>query len=236
MTAVSKDNTTKPGLRMKELVEATGVPKSTILHYVHQDLLPDPVKTSPNMAYYDPDCVDLIKLIQHFQQRHRMSLADIRELMENKERGAGLDLHLELNDLVFGGSSRELMDVDQYCQATGLEREVVDELLANRLLSPLAEGRFDPDDVAIGRIYAMSRRLGVRSEMVTYYVELGEKIVDHEMALRKQLTGHLPYDQDAAVTMEMVKAARASRSYIIDRLFQHRIAAMKDLKEEEQEE
>jgi hypothetical protein len=33
--------------------------------------------------------------------------------------------------------------------------------------------------------------------------------------------------------MELVKAARMTRAYIIDRLFQRRISAMRDLKEGE---
>ena len=41
-------------LRMADLVEATGVPKSTILYYVAEGLLPEPVRPKPNVAYYDP--------------------------------------------------------------------------------------------------------------------------------------------------------------------------------------
>ena len=40
-----------PMLKMKELMEATGVTKATILHYVKEGLLPEPVKTGRNMAY-----------------------------------------------------------------------------------------------------------------------------------------------------------------------------------------
>ena len=36
-----------PMLKMKELSDAAGVPKSTILLYAGQGLLPKPVKTSP---------------------------------------------------------------------------------------------------------------------------------------------------------------------------------------------
>ena len=61
---------------------------------------------------------------------------------------------------------------------------------------------------------------------------MGEKIVDQEMALRNQMTGGLPYPQDAAATTKMVKNARMCRAYVIDRLFQQRVAAMKDLKEQ----
>jgi hypothetical protein len=51
------------------------------------------------------------------------------------------------------------------------------------------------------------------------------------MTLHNQMTGRLPYQQDAAATTKMVKNARMCRAYVIDRLFQQRVAAMKDLKE-----
>ena len=54
------------------------------------------------------------------------------------------------------------------------------------------------------------------------------------MAVRKRLTHHLPYDEDAALTIELVKSARMMRAYIIDRLFQSRVADMKDLKDSEE--
>ena len=39
-----------PMLKMKEIMDATGVTKATILHYVKEGLLPEPVKTGRNMA------------------------------------------------------------------------------------------------------------------------------------------------------------------------------------------
>jgi hypothetical protein len=51
------------------------------------------------------------------------------------------------------------------------------------------------------------------------------------MDLRRRLTSHLPLAQDAAVTLRMVQGARATRGYVIDRLFQKRVAAARDLKD-----
>ncbi|MBU1740716.1 MAG: hypothetical protein KKC37_04160, partial [Proteobacteria bacterium] len=187
----------------------------------------------PNMAYYAPECVDRVRLIRHMQQRHRLALADIKGIFEGAKPAADLDLHLKLNDMIFGAEPSRFLNKEEFCQETGLDPEHLEEILAARLLLPLAEDRFDAEDVAIGRIYAQTQALGLRPEDATYYVELGEKIVDHEMALRHKITRHLPYDQDAMVTMEMVNSARALRAYIIDRLFQHRVAAMQDLKEDE---
>ena len=44
----------KEGMRMKELTEATGLPKSTILHYIAQGLLPEPTRTGRNTATLRP--------------------------------------------------------------------------------------------------------------------------------------------------------------------------------------
>jgi DNA-binding transcriptional MerR regulator len=217
---------------MKELVEATGVPKSTILHYLNQGLLPEPLKTSPNMAYYPPQTVDRVRFIQHMQRHHRLSLSEIKQVLESKVGEADLPIRLELHEVIFGQPQQEgLLDRAAFCEATGLTEQQLDELLQARLLMPLAEESFGPEDVSMGQMYAARYARGFRMEDITYYVELGEQIVDREMALRRRMTGHLPVEEDAALTIEMVKSARMCRAYIIDRLFQHRVAVMRDLKE-----
>lgn len=223
----------KPGLRMNELVAETGVPKSTILFYLSQQLLPQPRKSSPNMAYYDQACVERIRLIQQMQERHRLTLSEIRRCLDDKDRGKDLGVYLELNEEVFGpGGGRRLLDTKAFCRETGLSAGQLEELQQTRLLLPLQEGRFDAEDVSMGRMYLGALNFGIRPRDLSYYAELGEKIVDHEMALRHRTTGRLPYQQDAAATTRMVKNARMCRAYIIDRLFQQRVAAMKDLKED----
>ena len=223
----------KPGLRMKELVEATGVPKSTILHYLHQRLLPEPIKTSPNMAYYDSQCINRIRYIQNLQRRHRLSLSEIRQILEARGQDADFSIYVELQDIIFGQTNQNaLLDETAFSRTTGLPRKALRTLMQTRLLMPLTEDGFDQDDVSMGKLYARLLANGLQIEDLVYYIESGEKIVDHEMRLRRRMTHHLPHDQDAAMSMELVKDARMTRAYIIDRLFQHRVATMRDLKEE----
>jgi DNA-binding transcriptional MerR regulator len=234
---MAKQKKKSPGLRMNELAAAAGIPKSTILFYLSEGLLPAPVKTSPNMAYYDPACVERIRIIQHLQNRHRLSLAEIKTFFESNQRGPDFSIYLELNDIIFGaGSPAPLADPAAFCRETGLTPDELAQLLQARLLLPLAENRFDGEDIAMGRLYARGLKLGIRIADLNYYAKFGVKIVDCEMALRKRLTGKLPYPEDAATTIQMVKNARMCRSYVIDRLFQHRVAAMRDLKDEDESE
>ena len=69
-------------LKISELAERSGVPVATIRHYLREGLLPEPVKTSRNMAYYPPEFVDRIRLIKQLQEERFMPLRVIRELLE----------------------------------------------------------------------------------------------------------------------------------------------------------
>src|SRR5712691_12856593 len=72
-------------LKMSELAERSGVSTGTIKHYLREGLLPEPVKTSRNMAYYPPEFVDRIRLIKQLQEERFMPLRVIRDLLERED-------------------------------------------------------------------------------------------------------------------------------------------------------
>ena len=91
----------KSGIPMKDLVSKTGIPKSTILHYLSLGLLPEPVKNNPNMAYYDPKCVERLGFIQKLQRNHRLSLNEIKQVLDNVSEETDLRTRMELNEYIF---------------------------------------------------------------------------------------------------------------------------------------
>jgi DNA-binding transcriptional MerR regulator len=223
------------GLKMQELVAATGVPKSTILHYLNRGLLPGPIKTSRNMAYYDPACVERITFIKMMQSKYRLPLKVIEKMLKEPQELWELEPVMQLRAAIFGRpESDELLDLEDFCRATGLVPDEVAAWRAVRLLQPLEEDRFDQEDVAVGRVLKKALNLGVSPEECTFYPRLAEKIVDEEMALRQRFTEALPVTENAAVTLELTRGARVLRNYIIDRVFQWRIIAMGGLKKPEE--
>lgn len=225
--------TSRKGLRMKNLTEATGLPKSTILHYVAQGLLPEPVRTGRNMAYYDAACVERAKLIKRVQGTYSFPLERIKSLLESMDEGKDITHLVELDEVIFG-TAGERREVDQgaFQQATGLTTEQVSELIDANLLLPLRQGAFTQEDIDAGRAFAASFARGIRASDLAFYASLAKEVVDHEMRLRRRLTGHLPEGQDAQVTADLTRGARALRNYIIDRVFQRRVAAAMTLQDE----
>jgi len=69
-------------LRVSELSRLTGVSTSAINYYVREGLLPPPLKTAPNMAYFDPGYVDMVNSIKVLQREKKLSLGEIKELLE----------------------------------------------------------------------------------------------------------------------------------------------------------
>ncbi|MGH2906425.1 MAG: MerR family transcriptional regulator [Solirubrobacterales bacterium] len=104
MSTATKTATTEGKMRMGELAEASGVSAATIKHYLREGLLPAPVKTSRNMAWYSPEYVERIKLIKRLQEERYLPLHVIKRILENEPDQ--VQARLELSDTLLARSDR----------------------------------------------------------------------------------------------------------------------------------
>lgn len=232
MTAVTnrpKTDTGTPMLKMKELVGATNVPKSTILLYVKQGLLPTPVKTSANMAWYAPLCIQRIAFIKQVQSSRRLPLAAIKGLIREMEKGRNVDLYLELQTTVFESGPKKLGPA-AFCKTTGLNEDQLKLLCRLELILPLEDGRFNEQDKAMGILFKQSLDLGMTPQDLAFYPKFAKELVEKELVLREQQTKGLGFDENASRTLELTRMARSIRSYVIDRTMQKQLMAYNGLK------
>lgn len=220
-------------LRMKDLMAATGLPKSAILHYLAQGLLPEPEKTGPNMAYYDPSCIERIKFIKDMQAKYSFPLSKIKMLLDSKDQGKDIAPLVDLSRVIFAGDDTPSMDEKTFCSATGLNRKQVRELMDNGLLLPIEKSLFNQSDVEVGRFYASGFGRGLELADILFYSRLAKQLVDGEMRLRLRITADLPEDKDAETTKGLVQAARTIRNYVFERTFRKRVASASHLKDRE---
>ena len=156
-------------LRMGELAAASGVPAPTIKHYLREGLLPEPIKTSRNMAYYPPEFVDRIKLIKQLQEERFMPLKAIKAVLdEDPERARAL---VELEDRILEralAGEHTRTSAAEARERYGVPKEVLDRLEELEILSPTSRG-YSPSDVKI--IEAISRfRAGGYDEQIGFTV------------------------------------------------------------------
>jgi DNA-binding transcriptional MerR regulator len=216
---------------MKDLCRLTGLPKSTLLYYLAEGLLPEPIRTRPNVAHYHPATVDRAAFIREAQTRHRLPLAAIRKFVRHQNQGGDAALLLELQEAIFGTEKEPPLGRSAFLSATGLSESDLNRFLEIQVLRPLAPEAYGPEEVRTGRILKRGLDMGFRPEEWSYYPQLAGEMVDREMALRDRLVGGLSLDENAALTLELTRAARTIRAYALDRAFQHRVMAKKCLDE-----
>ena len=186
-------------LRMRELAAASGVPAPTIKHYLREGLLPEPVKTSRNMAYYPPEFVERIKLIKRLQEERFMPLKAIKNVLdEDPDRArAMLELGDQILDRALAGE-RSRTSAAEVRKRYGMPKEVLDRLAEIGLLTPNSRG-YTPSDVTI--IEAISSfRAGGYDEQIGFtvydtlrYKAALEELVRQEVdVVMERLAGEVP--------------------------------------------
>jgi len=186
-------------LRMRELAAASGVPAPTIKHYLREGLLPEPVKTSRNMAYYPPEFVERIKLIKRLQEERYLPLKAIKTVLdEGPDRAkAMLELGDQILDRALAGE-RSRTSAAEVRKRYGVPKEVLDRLAEIDVLTPNSRG-YTPSDVNI--IEAISRfRAGGYDEQIGFtvydtlrYKAALEELVRQEVdVVMERLAGEVP--------------------------------------------
>jgi len=185
-------------LKMKELAEASGVSAGTIKHYLREGLLPEPVKTSRNMAYYPPEFVERIKLIRQLQAERFMPLKHIKSVLDDDPERARAMVELEdriLERALAGEQTR--VSAAELRKRYHLPEEVLDRLAELEVLTPNSRG-YSQRDVEI--VEAISRfRAGGYEESIGFTVydtlrykrALEELVKEEVQVLMDRLAGEM---------------------------------------------
>jgi DNA-binding transcriptional MerR regulator len=183
----------RPGLKMSELADASGVPAATIKHYLREGLLGadgEIVRTSRNMAYYPPDFVERIRSIKRLQEERFLPLRLIKVLLDEQRGGR--------------------VPRDVLAARSSVPEVVLDRLESIGVLTPDDEG-YDADDVKI--VEAIARfRAGGYDEAIGFtvydtlrYRDVLQPLVEEEVrVLLERLSGDV--EPDAAV--EIMRSGR----------------------------
>ncbi len=226
------DGNGKPMLKMRELTEATGVKKPTILFYIKEGLLPKPVKTSPNVSFYPVSFIERVNLIRKLKDKHRLSLTRIKEILAKKDAGKEIAPLIEMHNTVFGHKDTISIQLEDFCQKTGLSPEQVKEATKAKLIIPLSSKSFDSEDLALGGFLKQVFNLGLSIKDISYYSKLGQKIIKEEMKIHERLVEDVSAEKAIELTLEITQIARVMRGYVMERLFQKHASRQQVIKDE----
>lgn len=215
-------------LKVGRVAEAAGVSVQTVHFYRREGLLTPPVKTARNMAYYDPVCVEEIRLIRELQATRYLPLSVIKVILRAKREGQDAahiqEMRSFLGDMfrpLEGGMEGARLSLAELADASGLPVATLHELEGIGLLLPGEEEgnrRYDDVDVAICRTVKCLLDQGLNlSDLGVYraYVEAAraEAIAMHDAVFHRLHDSRESSMADVVQSLNRLKACLATKVY-----------------------
>ena len=195
-------------LKMSELAERSGVSPATIKHYLREGLLPEPVRTSRNMAYYPPEFVDRLRLIKRLQEQRFMPLKAIRRVLEEEEPeriSALVDVEDRILERAVRAGETGRVSRAEVRRRYDVPANVLERLAELGVLTPNPRG-YDAYDVqvieAIARFRAggYDERLGFTVyDTLRYREALAPLVAEEVRVLLDRLAGEVEVDRAAEI-------------------------------------
>ncbi len=197
---------------MKELTEKTGVPKATIQYYIKEGVIPRPVKTRANMAYYTEEHINAVRLVKELQAKRYLPLAVIKKLVRNDRNGLSVDeiqTIAEMDGRLFKNLAENLkikkVTAKQLKGQTGISENEIRDLERMDILHPVKKGKsryYDEDDIRFMECWkkmrelGFSKELGFDAEVLKPHRELMERLVSEEVKIMLSRTlGKITVDE-----------------------------------------
>ena len=212
-------------LRMRELADAAGVSAGTIKHYLREGLLPEPVKTSRNMAWYPREFVERVQMIKQLQEERFLPLKVIREVLQQGEVEGGPDRLRALIDLedrvlerALSGQDSKGLSGREVAKRYGLPEEALERLEQLEVLTPRIRNgtkHYGPADVqiieAVSRMRASgySEALGFTVYDTLIYKRHLERLVREEVdVMMERVAGEMDTEEAADLLERAVEPMR----------------------------
>lgn len=200
---------TKNKMRMKQLMAETGVTKATVQFYVTEGLIPKPIKTHANMAYYDKSHVDAIRLVKELQSKRFLPLSVIKRIMEGQEGGMSVDeirTLVEIDGKLFTNiqenPTQRPLTRKELSKRTGVSPEDIRIMERLEMLTPVKKGNhrlYSEIDIRIVECFGKLQEagftpdLGIDASQMKMYWDFMKMLVLEELELFAGLTaGKVP--------------------------------------------
>lgn len=155
-------------MRMRELSEASGLPKTTIHHYIREGLLPPASKSARNAALYGSEHLDRLRLISELRTEDggALSIPQVRAVLAHGERGVAPAAATRL----------ALAGVEPEAAMQGLAVESTRALEDAGLIRRDADDGFPPGDVLVARAGEALLEAGVEPQDLIPLADLLQEV------------------------------------------------------------
>jgi len=206
--------------KMSELVAKTNVPKSTILYYIKEGLLPQPIKVKANLHKYDDEHVELIKYIKYMKEEIGSSIDDIKSILKNKNDSFSSSYSMLaplMNTLSGESTSLQHYTKIEFIEHFDIEESLLNQLLNDNILIPLDENNFTQKEASIINLVESFIEVGVDYAVLKEYVKHAKIISELEQKMQKDLCSIKSEENFSTLWKIMFETLFSTKEYIFNR-------------------
>lgn len=206
-------------VKMSKLARMSGVPAATIKHYVKEGLLPEPQRTSRNMAYYSVALVPRIRAIKELQSTRYLPLKVIKDVLD-EAAATGITLGQAVEAVLRRQAGDEFRTRQELLEA-GVPKGQLEFFESVGLVEQVeqdGEKGFTGDDLSLLRVLGSARRAGITPEMLPYtilqpYMNAVRDLAELELELFEK--GVVPHAGDELQHLVLVASELSERLVVV---------------------
>lgn len=176
--------------KISELVALSNVPKSTILYYIREGLLPEAKKIKSNVHRYNNEHLELIKYIKYMQQEIGSSNEQIKTALQNKNKSISSSYTMLtplMQTLINIPAGSIHYTKEDFILHFDINKDLLDNLLKDGILIPVSENDFTEKEASIIRMIENFDEVGVEYDLIKTYVHHAKELALLEQAIQKKL-------------------------------------------------
>lgn len=215
----------KIGLKMKDITEKTGLNNSTIIYYISLGLLPEPIKTSKNMAYYPDSYLRIIPVILYLKETMHLPLATIKRLIDNighDKISVENALHYYETFLKTFNFNENTVNYDkeEFVIKTCLENKEITELESKELILSPVRGFYYYEDLLTAKAYKTLKDYGIPFTSIERLAAIIKKLVNEVHEIYHEHEWELNEEEELEFTRVLQKELDIIFHYLISKYSQ----------------
>lgn len=225
-------------MRMRDLARRSGLPRTTVHHYLREGLLPPAAKTARNAARYSEEHLRRLRLIHRLRSGDLgpLPIRAVRRILRSVDDGVEPELAVLLQRSVLAGTAPRVegrtFSARALAARCGLPEGAIGELVKAGLLVPPPSGgpgtpRFDGTDLEVAARYRQAlEATGLRIRDVAPLARLIREVSRREMALRNRAVARAGPAEGARISLLMQETANLMHRYLFARAREQEIGRL----------
>ncbi|WP_373071864.1 MerR family transcriptional regulator [Sulfurimonas sp.] len=176
--------------KISELVALTNVPKSTILYYIREGLLPEAKKIKSNVHRYNDEHLELIKYIKYMQNEIGSTNEQIKLALQNKNKSISSSFTMLaplMQTLLNIPAGSTHYTKNEFINFYDFDITLVDQLLDDGILLPVSEDDYTEKEASIIRMIENFADVGIDYDLIKNYVSHAKELAEIEQQMQSKL-------------------------------------------------